>query len=308
MPNSRTPQIAPRTLLRSIVFFAVLLTAGSLPVAFDRIGDDSPVTAASPGFMETFDTPASLDRFDYAVHHAWTANPTDDTWIGDHDTSCGAPEPGRTITNPTRIDGKTYYPGMRDPVVYWCREHMMTTFNTNHYAQVDFAPKQEFDDVDRICWDQNRTDLGSRHWTQLVVVPLDTFEANNGRFDYVASRFSPDGPGKYGIHPTDETLMVEFGKGKPRVQIGQSVQDINGLAWSAGSDKATRYEHCVENTGTGLRVTIDGGTGPEVYNYQGSIPSGGVRVVLQQDLYNPDKSPGVANAYTLHWDNLIIDH
>jgi hypothetical protein len=272
------------------------------------------VTIPAEGFVETFDTEASLDRFDYQVHHAWTANTTKFAWPGDHDASCGPAGSLRQVDNPTAIDGQTHYPGMGPDVgvVYWCHPaganaHMMTSFNTSHYAQVNFAPKPTFNDADKVCWDQNRTDLGSRHWTQLVVVPLDTFEANDDRLDYVASRFSPTGPGKYGIHPTDETLLIEFGRGKPRVQIGQSVQDINGLAWNAGSDKASRYEHCVENTASGLRVTIDGGTGPIAYNYQGSLPSGDVRVIFQQDLYNPDKAPGTPNAYTWHWDNIVID-
>jgi hypothetical protein len=266
------------------------------------------VAAGSSGFVETFDTPESMERFDYAVHHAWTANSTDETWIGDHDTNCGAPEPGRSIANPTRDDDDTtYYPDMRDPVAYWCREHLMTTFNTNHYAQVDFAPKQVFDDVTRVCWNQNRTDLGSRHWTQLVVVPLETFEANNGRFDYVASRFSPEGPGKYGIHATDETLLVEIGRGDPRVQVGQRVDDGPG-GWDAGSDKATRYQICVEDTGRDLQITFETDGSPDVYQRNGRIPAGPVKVILQQDLYNPDKDPGVANGYTVHWDDLIIDN
>jgi hypothetical protein len=278
---------------------------------------EPPITTTPPAdvqFVESFDTEASLDRFDYQVHHAWTANSTKAAWPGDHDTSCGGAGTLRQVNNPTAIDGQTHYPGMGPDVgvVYWCQPagadaHMMTSFNTSHYAQVNFAPKPTFNDVNKVCWDQNRTNLGSRHWTQLVVVPLDTFAANGDRLDYVASRFSPTGPGKYGIHPRDETLLVEFGRGKPRVQIGQSVQDINGLAWSAGSDKAARYEHCVENTASGIRVTIDGGTGPIAYNYQGSLPSGDVRVILQQDLYNPDKAPGTPNAYTWHWDNIIVD-
>jgi hypothetical protein len=310
MPNRRTPAISPRSRGRSSALLAALIAAAALPMAFDDLGPAAPVSAASPGLVETFDTPASLDRFDFAVHHAWTANDTDETWVGDHDTSCGAPEPGRTVRNPTRVDdGKTYYPGMRNPVAYWCRVHMMTTFNTNHYAQVDFAPKQTFEGVARVCWDQNRTDLGSRTWTQVVVVPLDTFDANRGRFDYVASRFSPDGPGKYGIHPTDETLMVEFGQGAPRVQVGQAVDDSAGHGWNAGSDKATRYQICFENAGSNqLRVTQGrAGGGADVYTLRGQIPTGDVKVIFQHDLYNPDKAPGVDNGYTWHWDNIIVE-
>ena len=270
-------------------------------------GDDGLRAGGADGFVETFDTPESMDRFDYAVHHAWTAQDTDETWIGDHDMNCGPPEPGRTIDNPTRVDdGTTYYADVRDPVVFWCREHLMTTFNTNHYAQVDFAPKQTFEDVTRVCWRQNRTDLGGRMWTQLVIVPLATYESNDGRFDYVASRFSPEGPGKYGIHATDETLLVEIGTGDPRVQVGQRVDDGGG-SWDAGSDKATRYQICVEDSGRDLEITFETDEAPDVYRREGRIPSGPVKVIFQHDLYNPDKDPGVSNGYTVHWDDLIID-
>lgn len=271
----------------------------------------TPTTTTPPsgaGFVETFDTPDSLDRFDWAVHHAWTFGATKQQWPGDHNLACDDATTTRTVNNPTTV-GVTYAPDLRAGVVYWCRQHMMTSFNTNHYAQVDFAPKPVITDVNRVCWDQNRTNLGSRHWTQLAVVPLSTFTANNNRLDYVSSRFSPSGPGKYGLHPTDSTLLVEFGRGKPRVQIGQAVQDINGLAWSAESDRRVRYQHCVVNTGTGLRIEIANGIGintAEVYNYSGRIPSGPVRVIFQHDLYNPDKSPGTPNAYTWHWDNITI--
>lgn len=269
-----------------------------------------PATTVPSGvqFVEPFDTPASLDRFDFAVHHAWTFGATKNTWAADHDLSCSPPTLRRTVTNPTRSDdGKTYYRGMIEPTSYWCREHLMTTFNTNHYAQVDFAPKQTFTNVDRVCWAQNRTAMGSRHWTQLVIVPASTFSANNNRLDYVASRFSPSGPGKYGIHPTDATLLVEFGKGVPRVQVGQQVFDSQGLAWNAGSDRSTRYQHCVIDTGAGLRIEISKAGGTEVFTRNGSIPDGPVKVIFQQDLYNPDKANDATGEYTVHWDGIFIE-
>lgn len=287
-------------------------TTDEAPETAEPSAVDESSRAATEGaseFVETFDTPESLDRFDYAVHHAWIANETDDVWVGDHDLDCGPPEPGRTIANPTSVDdGKTYYPGMRDPVVFWCREHMMTTFNSDHYAQVDFSPKQIFEGVSRICWNQNRTDVGSRMWTQVAVVPLDTFEANDERFDYVASRLKKNGPGAFGIHPTDETFMIELTDGGSRAQTGQFVDDNSSGNWVT-SDKKTRYQVCVDDLENhNVRMEMEHDTGVQVRTLEGSIPDGPVRVVFQHDLYNPDKDEGVANGLTWHWDDIIIEH
>jgi hypothetical protein len=258
--------------------------------------------------VETFDTPASLDRFDYGLHHTWIANTVHQSWIGDHDDNCGPPEPGRVIENPTRL-GTTYYPDMGpdEGIVYWCREHMMTSFNTPAYAQVDVSPKQVFDDVTRVCWDQNRTDVGPRMWTQVVVVNTDTFNANNGRFDYVAARLSRTGPGAFGIHATDDTFLAELADGGSLVQTGQSVDSSNGGRWTT-TDKGKRYQICVEDLGNGnVRMEMEHDSGVQVRTLRGSMPDGPARVIFQHDLYNPDKDSGVANGYTWHWDNIIIE-
>lgn len=308
MSNTRT-LAPPRNRMRRLAFVATIIVAAIVPFAHGQVGSDAPAEAASSGFVETFDTPASLNRFDYAVHHAWIANDTKPGWHGDHDLNCGPPDQTRVIENPTRIDGKTYYPGMgpNAGVVYWCREHMMTAFNSNHYAQIDVSPKQVFEGVSRICWDQNRTDVGARMWTQVVIVPLDTFNANNGRFDYVARRLSKSGPGAFGIHPTDETFMMEVTDGGTYAQTGQSVDTDSSGNWVT-NDKATRYQVCLRDNNNGtVRVELENNSGVQVRTVRGAIPDGPSRVIFQHDLYNPDKDSGVANGYTWHWDNIIIE-
>lgn len=283
----------------------------------DSDGADTAASAIGPdaaarsvvAFAESFDDPSSLDRFEYGVHHAWIANPTAMTWTGDHDESCGAADTVRTITNPTRSDdGTTYYAGMGPDVgvVYWCRDHVMTSFNTGHYAQVALSPKQTFDAIDRICWDQNRTDLGSRNWTQLVVVPLDTYEANGGRLDYVSERLGQDGPGQFGIHPIDETFLMEFTDGGTVAQTGQFVVIDATDNWNT-TDRAKRYTVCVDDLEDGtVRVELERDDGVQVRVVEGSVPDGPVRVVFQHDMYNPDKDPGIPNGYTWHWDDVVI--
>ena len=259
-------------------------------------------------FVESFDDPSSLDRFDYGIHHAWVAVDTDMTWNGDHGPDCGPPDPGRVVHNPTAIDGKTYYPGMRGESVYWCNGHLMTTFNSNHYAQIDFSPKQVFDDVNRVCWDQNRTDMGTRQWTQVVVVPLATFDANNGRMDYVASRLATNpGPGDFGIQPTGDTFLMELTDGGSITQVGQSTDANYSGNWTT-TDKKARYTICVEDQNNGtVRIELENDTGVQVRILDGALPPGPARVIFQDDTYNADKDMGVPNAYTWHWDNIVID-
>ena len=52
----------------------------------------------------------------------------------------------------------------------------------------------------------------------------------------------------------------------------------------------------------------DGGT--RTWNLPGRFPDGAVRVIFEDDNYDPPKSPpaaAVANAFTWHWDNITID-
>ena len=81
------------------------------------------------------------------------------------------------------------------------------------------------------------------------------------------------------------------------------------------SDKAARFQHCMVDNENGT-VTLsqgrpDGSVATQTVS--GDLPGGAVRVVFQDDNYNPDKHfdgsmhpPAGAHLYTWHWDNIQI--
>jgi hypothetical protein len=87
----------------------------------------------------------------------------------------------------------------------------------------------------------------------------------------------------------------------------------NGGAGSAGlADKAARFQHCMVDNGNGT-ITLSQarpGGGVATSTVGGDLPNGRVRVVFQDDNYDPDKHGGTSTAgdprYTWHWDNIQI--
>ena len=57
-----------------------------------------------------------------------------------------------------------------------------------------------------------------------------------------------------------------------------------------------------------IEIALEREDHTEIRTYTGSFPSGAVRVVLQDDSYNPPKAPGsVVDPFTWHWDNITIE-
>jgi hypothetical protein len=278
--------------------------------------DADPVADAA--FVETFDTIESLDRFDFAIHHAVPYKEPIHEWLGDHDLSCAAPPSTRTIELPGNRepgDGKTYTTDTGD-AVYWCAPdgtaktaHLMTTFATVDYAQVDFSPKETFTDVRRVCWDQNLTDLGIRKWTQLVVVDAETFEENDERMDYVSPRVD-EGPASFATKLTGDVFLMEVVGGSTNVRVGhdRSDNDFRGLLTT---DKKRRFTTCVTDLEDGtVEIELEREADTEIRTLQGGFPDGPVRVIFQDDTYNNPKSPptlDVADPLTWHWDNIVVE-
>ena len=267
-------------------------------------------------FSEAFDDPASLDRFQWQLHHGVSFGQSTFRWNGDHDDSCGKPTTTRSIEVSTDIilfpDGM----GARDEFgdfVYWCAPggdgtgHSMTSFDTEGYSQIAFAPDESFDDVRKVCWDQNQTDLGSRKWTQLVVVPEETYEANDRRLDYVSPAFQ-DGPGAAGVHLTESVMLFELNRGSTVLNFGQNAR-AEDFAGFTVDDKARRYTTCLTDLGNDtIEIALERDADTEIRTFSGSFPSGTVRVILQDDSYNPPKDPGtVIDPFTWHWDNITIE-
>lgn len=266
-------------------------------------------------FREDFETDASMSRFEFSVHHPviW-AEPVRQ-WMGDHDLSCDAPPTTRTITLPgdRKPDDGKHYDGEIGDVVYRCAPrgegtgHLMTTFNTIGYAQVGFSPLAVFDGVSQVCWDQNMTDLGIRKWTQLVVVPVEDFERNDRRLDYV----SPDldeGPASLGTPLPDDALLVEV-RGGSSIVHSDDERDANYAGYK-NADKKRRFTVCVSDIGEGLlEVEFEREDAVDRRVHAGSFPLGPSRVIFQDDTYNAPKSPPeleVDDPFTWHWDNISV--
>ena len=51
----------------------------------------------------------------------------------------------------------------------------MTGQNTTGYGIVAFSPNQDFNDVKKVCWDINSTDLGGGKWTNVIIIPASEY-------------------------------------------------------------------------------------------------------------------------------------
>ena len=275
-------------------------------------------------FSEDFSNPAAFyARFD----HGWSGelqagslfNDAANDWQGDHDMSCGDPNVGsRTI----HIGGSGTQTGAQNPAAaesafYPClpggdpaKGHVMTSINTEGYVIGWFSPKQWFTGVHRVCWDQNETFLGGGKWTQVAFATQADVQRSGGLLGFTDPDFNQGGPG------TDEGNVdsgVADSSGDIRAWANYQFTGgaVNG---SQVSDKAARYQRCVVDNENGtLTVTLAGPTAV-TQTIAGSIPNGPIRVVFEDDNYNPDKhftadqsNPRDSSGlYTWHWDNIQI--
>ncbi len=228
------------------------------------------------------------------------------TWSGDHDMGCGGPDTQRTV-----------HAGNHAEMFWWCAPggdpatgHLMTSMNTFGYSIVSFSPRHTFNNVSRVCWDQNLTDLGGRKWTMMLVLPEWEYQANGGRLDYVVPGFgNPGEPGGNQLIPSTESLGVKVHVGTMTTYSGRSELGGTGSLFKV-ADKARRYRHCAEDLGNGqIRVSQERNNGTQTWVLPGRFPDGPARVIFEDDNYDPPKSPPeqpVANPFTWHWDNISI--
>lgn len=278
-------------------------------------------------FSEDFSNPGAFSsRFD----HNWSGEvlagsmfgSARNNWRGDHDGNCGDPNAtGRTITvsETPRNTEQAFYPCLpgNDPA----RGHLMTSVNTEGYVTAWFSPKQTFTNTRQVCWDQNFTFVGNGKWTQVVF--LTAAEAgSNPDLGFTSPEFpaggasTPRGAAQFGI----KVLMADKSEQGRRVQV-QAWQNGGGYSDFRGgdpttTDKAGRYTICITDNENGtltmVRDTVAGGS--VTATTAGSIPNGPIRVVFEDDNYNPDKHHSNAGdvpanggeGYTWHWDNIQI--
>jgi hypothetical protein len=270
-------------------------------------------------FEARFDTAADLDLFDWQVFHGgvdpFPRTDQPKVWHGDHDMSCAAPTTLRDVD----LVGEVGPGPVTDAgdVVWWCAPggaatgHVMTSLAVVAYAHVDFSPRRTFTDVERVCWDQNWTEMGGRKWTQIVVVPEAIFQANGGRFEYVTKSLQDDVAAN-GLPITGTTWMLEMLKASTRVQVGQTVTYDNFLGFTT-TDKARRFHHCATDQGNGtVRLELERLDGSvEVRTAPGSFPDGPARVIFQDASYDSLKGTipfdEALRTNTWHFDNIVVE-
>ena len=184
----------------------------------------------------------------------------------------------------------------------------MTGLDTTGYAIVAFAPLQVFTNVSRVCWDQNLTDLGGGKWTNVVIVPEGTYHRNGGRLDYVSAGFNdPNGPGSFNAQGNGDIFGVKQFRGTLMMYQGNNTLFDSADVWTAGDDRATRFQHCMTDNGNGtVTLTQARSYGTVSYTAGGSFPDGPVRVIFQDDNYDTVKHDGRPGFKTWHWDNISI--
>ena len=326
-----------RKILRSVgglVVPSIVMLSGCPGTCAPSASAPGSEQAASPPpagaqFSEDFSQPASLGRFDVVLDgmHPSSFGDSPKQWEGDHDRSCNGPETSRDVQLLTRQD-------MSD-LVWWCapgadpaKGHMMTAFTTFGYSILSFSPKQYFTNVQRVCWDQNKTFLGGRKWTQMAVISradveremaeVDDWEVADGlgggnlNLGFVNSGFMPGvGPTTH-VTPTGDSIVVQVGGDalffhKP--QAGGLIGQISGSGSWAYENVANRFQHCVQDNNNGtVTMTMQHPDGQlRTATFDASLPDGQVRVIFQDDQYDgPKDSAYDAGQNTWHWDNINI--
>ena len=271
------------------------------------------VAPPPPGaYFEDFASPTDFDAFD----RGWSGlDPSTfpdyvehiDEWNGDHDMSCGAPTTLRLI----HVDNKADH-------FWWCGPggpdtgHVMIGINTTGYNIAWISPRQWFRDVSRVCWDQSLNQVGGGKWAQVVLaarVDVEREQTRLGRLDlgFTGPGFQdPNGP-TTGVHPTAASGGAKMFQG--------GFQFWRGAAFTTSMpsgyihhEKATRFRHCMVDNGNGtVTLTQQRPSGTVTHTGPGSFPNGDVRVVWQDDNYDPPKREHYdPNSLTWHLDNFEI--
>lgn len=298
------------------------------------VSEEPPVVAApaSDGvfWSEDFDSDDSIDRLAIQVHNQFgtpdeplppggeNGNPPK-AFNGDHNHECQGPDTVRPLVEDHTAETHLWWCAPKGPE----SGHFMTGVNSQGYVVVAFTPRDDNgpvlfpDSANRVCWDQNLTNLGGRKWTQLSVVSQARYDAN-GTIVFI----NPDNEGNAGNSPVaaDDDFMfssqfnaVFYFQGDTR-----TVEDYDSVDITI-TDKATRYQTCLTDNrdGTVTRTQARPGGRTDVFTGPGSFPAGPRLFILSDDSYNPDKfdvdkpdeSPqhfGIPDPYTWHWDNIVI--
>ena len=321
-PSRWCPRPPPTTTTTAVATTTTTVAATTTTTGTTTATTQPPTGA---GFHVDFDRIEDLDGFQFQVFTGGTTvRGTHTDWLGDHDSMCGGPLTKRHVHHESHADD--------DNLVWWCAPngpdtgHLMTSFLTEGYGQVDFAPRRSFTNLKRICWDQSMVGL-PRKWVQIVVIPESLYQANGGAINYGLPELQPvPAGGTLGIGPLpiqDTNLNGIVGDdGDMPIWPGReafnniwaprwdsfvgvfTVGSVNGIYSKQGNwadfggreitDPAPRFQHCMTDLENGtMRFVIDlpGGTLNEKdVTLPGSLPNGPARVIFQDDTYDAFKA------------------
>ena len=283
----------------------------------------SPAPVPGGQFLATFDTAADFySRFDTYTGNYCTngvsCRPEENggvvTFPGDHNESCSGPDQQRTVYVANHSNLFWHCAPGGDPA----KGHVMVGLDTSGYAITAFSPKQSFSNVSRICWDVSLTDLGGGKWFNVVIVPESTFVTSPNvnpwraaeyegpyRLDYTSPGFNAtDAPGDFNIQG-GPTAGVKIFRNSLSVWTNNASDSFvwTGPGISAGDDRATRYRHCITDNRNGTLTLTQH---DRSFTFGGSLPSGWVRVIFQDDTYDSIKHDGRPAFKTWHVDNISI--
>lgn len=260
-----------------------------------------------------------MGRMLFDVHAGDNVNFVPQHFNGDHNELCQSPLTTRPLTEDHTVGTHVWWcaPG-DDPT----KGHFMTGIDTTGYVIISFTPKAADggpvffpQSANKICWDQNVTDLGGRKWTQLIVVSDDSFHAQGSNLAYLNpgnnDNFAPADPQ---ARPLADDFSIKFLRGTAETFVGQTKTGDNFFIAANGiTDKATRYRTCVRDNGEGTVTYTQARPGGTVSaTLPGGFPAGPRAFLLGDDSYNVLKSytegavQVVADPFSWHFDNLEV--
>jgi hypothetical protein len=240
-------------------------------------------------------------------------------FIGEHNMACMGPDTHREIHG--GMAAGTFLDVSASELSWWCapsgdpsKGHFMTALDTNDIATLSFTPKQTFNNVTQVCWDQNMNDLGEAKWVNVFVVPANDIAAHGGNFSYAAvsglefggiDRMPPAGSfdftwlrgstfaNKWGPNATHTETMNFWASTSP-----------HGMVPKGPLDSAPRFRICLTSGGNMVINRPDGTTDTRAIGT--TFPSGAVKVIFQDASYSPTKHNGYTDRLSWHWDNISV--
>lgn len=266
-------------------------------------------TPSAEGFRAEFATEADIALFNWQLHTAHPGNGVEVPTAGhpaDHDMACGNPD----ATKRPIQGGDTTDDPINDEV-YFCNQHLMTSFDTPAVAVLSFSPKRTFQNVTEVCVNVNRNNLGSGTWANIVVVPAAVHAQDPDDLSYWAGPGEPFDPSQRDLPAGAYAMSFLNSSANLATGIDGANNGYLGDLW--GASVANQPPSAVARHPICLReIVVNGQPHVEVSAYwvsdgqvhrrswPGNLPNDAV-VVYQHGAYNPSKH-GEPTSFTWHWD------